>query len=296
MWKQLTTIIGLGAIAASAGNAWVVSAIVQPPSPHTSTAPDPNFTMKSTVQADIDTILERNIFGYIDDTEPVVDETEPTSIVDLDLTLIGTIADGHGGAAVIRLNSPVAATNTFLIGHVVKDGFVVDRISPSLVILRNGDRMAKLEPARSDPVSSRRRTRSEQKPEIRNTAEPSSAGPSTTTPLPGVETNGRETKVSQDFFQHQMENIGPLLRSFKALPHVDEDGQVIGFRVSNVMTGSLIERIGIRDKDIIVAIDDVPLNDAGTGIRALSAARKNRRLTATILRGDKEFDVNLEVQ
>ena len=58
-----------------------------------------------------------------------------------------------------------------------------------------------------------------------------------------------------------------------AVPYT-KNGKLIGFKLLEIDEGSIYNVAGIQNGDVITHINDLPINDAGAAIRALTKLKK----------------------
>jgi len=93
----------------------------------------------------------------------------------------------------------------------------------------------------------------------------------------------------------QMNNLPALMQQAQALPY-SENGQQQGFRISNLVQGSVFEQLGIRDNDVIQSINGFPVRtveEAMSAYRTLTSASDFR---LALLRSGRAVNLNISVQ
>ena len=56
------------------------------------------------------------------------------------------------------------------------------------------------------------------------------------------------------------------------------------------------KKAGFLDKDIITSINDIAIKDAATAVKILHTIKNMDSVSATVLRGDQEIALTIEVQ
>lgn len=77
-----------------------------------------------------------------------------------------------------------------------------------------------------------------------------------------------------------------VLNDASAEPQL-ENGKFRGFLVSNIRSGSVYNRVGLKENDLIVALNGVRLRDPAQAIQTLNSLRNSNRVTLRVLRGGK---------
>jgi general secretion pathway protein C len=92
---------------------------------------------------------------------------------------------------------------------------------------------------------------------------------------------------------HYLVNLSELLSLAQAVPHAGADAggrRVIdGFELRQVKPGSVIEKIGLKDGDIIAEVDGVPLDGLPTVLRVFGQAQAEGQARLTVLRGSQRL-------
>ena len=143
--------------------------------------------------------------------------------------------------------------------------------------------------------------------EILELEEPkASAGParqvaSAAAPAPGAPTSGiqqtseNEFTVSKTEVDTALENMSQLFTQIRAVPHF-EGGQSIGFRLFAIRRGSLFDRIGLKNGDIIRSINGNEMNDPSKAMALLQELRDANNLDVEITRNQQPQKLTDSIQ
>jgi general secretion pathway protein C len=91
------------------------------------------------------------------------------------------------------------------------------------------------------------------------------------------------------------ENISQLLTQARALPYM-EQGKTIGFRISEIVPGSLYEKIGIQNGDVIQKINSQDVDDPAKFFQMYQSLREERSITIDLIRGGQRQSLNYEIR
>jgi general secretion pathway protein C len=80
-------------------------------------------------------------------------------------------------------------------------------------------------------------------------------------------------------------NPAQLLAGGRPMPKY-QDGEMVGFTVSNIEPGSLYERAGLHEGDLITEVNGVALNDPQQGARFVMEFAQAEAVTLTVQRAD----------
>jgi general secretion pathway protein C len=91
------------------------------------------------------------------------------------------------------------------------------------------------------------------------------------------------------------ENISQLLTQARALPYM-EQGKTVGFRISEIVPGSLYEKIGIQNGDVIQKINSQDVDDPAKFFQMYQSLREERSITIDLIRGGQRQSLNYEIR
>lgn len=112
----------------------------------------------------------------------------------------------------------------------------------------------------------------------------------------GIQATGEnEYVVARSEVDSALENMSQLLTQVRAVPHF-EGGTSVGFRLFAIRRGSLFDRIGLKNGDIITAINGNPMNDPGRAVAVLQELRDVRRLDVTALRNQQQLNLGYSIE
>ncbi len=92
--------------------------------------------------------------------------------------------------------------------------------------------------------------------------------------------------------ESSLSNMVPLLTQMRALP----DPQDKGFKLSEIQPDSLFQRMGLKDGDVVSAINGQPLTDPGQALRLLNSLRDQNSVGISVLRGGTQQQFTYEIR
>lgn len=118
-----------------------------------------------------------------------------------------------------------------------------------------------------------------------------------------VEPLSQETKVIPskrfEFSKREIERLtndpGVLFQEIRLRP-VIEAGKTKGFAFDWIKQGSIFEKAGIRQGDILVSINNIEIKSGEDAFRILQALRNEPSLRVTLLRDGQNIDINLRIE
>jgi len=218
--------------------------------------------------SDYSTILERGLFG-----EGKGPSSSPAAVESSVYRLIGTIEGASFSGAVLEDASGQAF---YRINQKLPDGSQIIKVQRDKIVLRRAD-------------SSTTEIHVVDDTKIVNVSKP-------------VANGGGVRKLSEGKFmvdQREVtastENISQLLTQARALPYM-EQGKTVGFRISEIVPGSLYEKIGLLNGDIIQKINSQDVDDPAKFFQMYQSLKEERSISIDLMRGGQRQTLNYEVR
>jgi len=101
--------------------------------------------------------------------------------------------------------------------------------------------------------------------------------------------------VSQDTLRQQLQNLPQLLTQAKAVPHM-ENGQSVGFRVTEIQPDSVFQQLGLEREDVIRAVNGSPVRSVDDAIKAYGNMKTATSFQLDLLRRGQPVTINFSVQ
>ncbi|RMG43076.1 MAG: hypothetical protein D6719_04565 [Candidatus Dadabacteria bacterium] len=217
-------------------------------------------------------IAKRNIFGPL--TPPMKSPTnQPPRIQPkpaTPLTLIGTYISGDQDSYAIIQDDKKKAQDIFRINDsVFGDATLTAIFSDRVEIKRNG----KTEVLMLDDLPTGQ-------PEFRD----------------GVASSGDNNFIiDEGELNKSLENLPLLLTQARAVPYFKE-GRAVGLRMFAIKNGSLFQKIGLKNGDILKSVNGNSLADFTQAMQLFEKLKQERRLTLVLERNRKEMQFNYIVE
>jgi type II secretory pathway component PulC len=251
-------------------------------------------------------IVDGNIFGTVP-RPPAEKEGEggPTTVANIEAELTGVIYFSEGNKlnqATIRLKQE-NKTDVYKIGDEVSPGVTVADIQPTKVVLNLGSartqelffvfgqppNAAMQEGEYVDPYS-------RMPPDVRARA------------LLGyrqklVDDNIQQIgdnfyKIQKSAIEKTLGNLNEVMTQARMIPNMVQDGsgqKMDGFKIFNIKSGSIYQKLGMRDGDVIRKINNAPMDNVEKGLELLQALRYEKKFDIDILRGSQPVQMNYQV-
>ena len=101
--------------------------------------------------------------------------------------------------------------------------------------------------------------------------------------------------VSRSSVNRNLQNMGQLFTQMRAIPNM-QDGKTDGFRLSEVVPGSIFSQMGLRNGDVVSSISGQDLNDPTQAIALLNSLRQATSLSITVMRHGRPVELNYQIQ
>jgi general secretion pathway protein C len=104
-----------------------------------------------------------------------------------------------------------------------------------------------------------------------------------------------EYLVQEQELDKALENLPLLLTQARAVPYF-KDGKSVGLRLFAVKPGSLFERIGLRNGDILKSINGNPLGDLSQAIKLFETLKQEKSIGINMERDRNEKEVKYQIR
>ncbi|HLC17555.1 MAG TPA: type II secretion system protein GspC [Thermodesulfobacteriota bacterium] len=248
--------------------------------------------------ADYGVLLEAGVFGpatklaYLDEGGGDIDEGPLGSAPGQDSTLLlaGTVMGITGTGYAIFEKKDSGVQELFRKGEKVFDAGVLTNIEKDRVHISRGGR-----------------TFTYVMPIVSMTGQPAEARPSAARVAPGPPASGdtssivsektgeRQWIIDQRAFEKTFENMGQVLTDARLLPY-SEEGEVVGFRLSEVRPSGVFALIGLKNGDVLMRVNDFTIDSPEKGMQLLSGLKGESSITVDIIRGGQPVKLNYEIR
>ena len=229
-------------------------------------------------------ILQRNLFQAKTGTDVRLSDTEPAA--DLNgVDLLGTVA-GSDPRALLLIDKE--ATLVHLDERIPNRG-VVTAIARNRVTVRlNGGRVAILE-IRDDSTATGQQTAS-------TAGSPSARGSSTgSADYDITQTGPNQWLIPRTEADKARLNLGQLLQQARMVPRL-VNGTTEGFVVAMIQPRSLLASLGIQRGDILLSVNDIPLDSPEKAMQVFTQLQEATRVTIGLSRNQQPMTFEYEVR
>ncbi len=120
-------------------------------------------------------------------------------------------------------------------------------------------------------------------------------------PAAGHQTGGVSSTGSGNFVIDQralnaaLDNIGQAMTDARLLPS-QKDGKVEGFRASEVKQGGVFAMIGIKNGDVLLRLNDFPIDAPDKALQSFIALKGQNRLKLDMIRDGRPVTFNYDIR
>jgi general secretion pathway protein C len=222
-------------------------------------------------------ILRRNLFGA-----PAVESEEETSAAPsagaADLKLRG-IASSEGRSFAVFENTASGEQNVFGIGDKVFDGPKLVAVDPAGadVLLKGKKRRYDLEEetAKAGEGGDKKKGKAASKGGGKKEVVPTTGGVR--------KTGDNAYLVDRREIESTIANLNEVITQARAVP-VLKDGQSTGFKLFNIRAGSIFEKIGLQDGDIVQKVNNTELTDPSKAVGLLEEVQSMGEIRVNFVR------------
>lgn len=112
----------------------------------------------------------------------------------------------------------------------------------------------------------------------------------------GITQDGGKTIVDQSVIDDAMNNFEKLATQVRVVPHKGADGAIDGYRLSAIRKGSLFEKLGIKNGDIVHGVNGQPLTSTEGALQVYQTLRSERSFTFDVTRRNQRQSLDFEVR
>ncbi|GMT41815.1 MAG: hypothetical protein IEMM0002_0226 [bacterium] len=256
----------------------------------------PKITKKtqSYRKADYSIIKRHNIFNPSAAPETTSRPSSPNESIKaaataLNLKLLGTIITDSGthNLAVIE-DKKTKQQKLYSVNENAAPGAKIVRIDRFTVLIDNAGRMESLTMEYEKGFPKGRKGRKGRGKSARS----ASLGGG-----PDVQKVGAgEIIMDKRYLDKQLGDMNSLMTQVRVVPNKSKDGNVEGFKLFQIKKGSIYEKIGLKNRDVIERINGQPLNSVESGLDLFQALKSETHFTVDLKRRDSKQTLTVNVQ
>ena len=219
-------------------------------------------------------ILDRNLFdsAVVAPATPVAVEPEPENLeaTRLPLDLLGTICSTNPKGSIAVVQDRKARENLVLKvdDEIAGTSARVERIECRRIVLREGGKLRELALSEDEPSA---------RPKPRTTASRRASSANKRAARARRTAQAREKRPEKS----SMRAAAQLFSEAQILPKY-ENGQMVGVQVNAIQEGSMFEKLGFAEGDVITKLNDIEISSPEQSARVLAEFAEAREFTVEL--------------
>lgn len=230
---------------------------------------------------DVD-VARLHLFGQAGAQGQVVVEDAPET--QLSLTLLGTVAAERITEGLAIIADDTGVQGFYGGGDELPGGAVLREIYADRVVLERAGIRESLRLERNEAAVS---TNNRGRP-LPGAAPVAQTGRLNTGVTPNVD--WQTVRSNQVLDPVRLRQLGQQIR---AQPFM-ENGQPVGVRLMATQNSTILSRLGLRSSDIVVAVNDIPLNDPSRQFELMSLLNNQSTFNVRVRRNGREMTLNID--
>ncbi|MBM3222908.1 MAG: PDZ domain-containing protein [Candidatus Tectomicrobia bacterium] len=297
----LAVITVAAALAADMFNTYLSSRLAAPLAPTQTQAKNTSGPLaQRAALAQYEIINKRNIFN----ATPPADAPEPARapeppppppevpVAPLQLKLVGALASTRPGAqrfVILESTSNPPGQAVYQVGDIVQQAVIAD-IRPDCVVLERGGSRQELclqQEAGTPPAA----------PAPRAAAVPAPSPPRSEAPGGGgiVRVDTGTWRISRDVLLENFANVGSLSSQATVTPYFVQ-GQQLGFRLSQMRSGGVLQQIGLQEGDVLQKVNGLDIHTPQEALQAYQQLQTESTVRLNILRNNSSTTLTYELR
>ncbi|NIQ38318.1 MAG: PDZ domain-containing protein [Proteobacteria bacterium] len=297
-WIVHVVLIGLFALALASVSARIVGSRLEQNSPQVGPTTKRSVrTLKPQrkSRSHYSTILDKNIFhAVVKETSPskkpveekpvTADQLEDLATTPLSVRLRGTAVREKGGSFAVIEDKRARKEDLYRVGDMILgEAKLIQIFEDRVVLLRDGKKETlELFVEKEQPKGQTRQVvSSERSPQVLGR---------------GIRRlGGNRWSVSREEIELAKANMSQLMTQVRIVPNFLE-GEPDGFKLLSIKRGSIFDRLGLRNGDVIRKINGVPLDSPQKAFEVYEGLESGQSITVDILRGKREQTLNYQLR
>ena len=112
----------------------------------------------------------------------------------------------------------------------------------------------------------------------------------------GFERNKGNIRLSDAYRKNIIHNLPDILMQASAEPVLDREGTIVGFLLDQIEPGSIYDKAGLRNGDVVKSINGTELDDIQATIKLLNSLKNAANIEVVLARGGQDLSMAVNVQ
>lgn len=217
---------------------------------------------------DIKKMVVIPIFGA-KKARPIVQKKviKPVVLSRLNIVLLGTVLAGERSAAVVALNGKQQA---FVLGDAIQAGVTLTRVEAAAIVINNSGRVERIELKKEKVAVGIQSSRTTKPQRMQHT-------------------------FTRSYLNQEIGNFPKLLSQARVFPHFS-NGKPDGFLIKAIVNGSLYQKIGLKNGDILRKVNGVGITGAKQAMAMYKNLQSARFIDLELLRNNAIMPIHYEIK
>ncbi len=236
----------------------------------------------------LNSMIAVTLFGQAPLTpKPIASAALPVKAVAmpmLKLKLLGTVVAGDHSAAIIAIRAG-GKQSAFFIGDNIQPGVTLKSVEENAIVVDHNGRLERISLEQGKPITAMRLM-----PPVAISTAPATRPTNTRAPAKNL-----NKRINRKRLQQQLQNIPALLSQALAKPHFS-NGKINGFSISNIVPGSLYAQAGLKNGDIIMAVNGEKITGAAQAMTIYTRLKSASTLDLQLIRASNMQNIHFDIR
>ena len=102
-------------------------------------------------------------------------------------------------------------------------------------------------------------------------------------------------QLDQKIIKDGMANLNEVLQQARAIPNF-ENGMPDGYKILQIVPGSVFDKLGIKNGDVVVGLNGEPINDPGKALGLLNDLPNANHVDIAVKRGGRKMNMSYDIR
>jgi len=236
----------------------------------------------------LNNMLGVTLFGQAPQTvKPIVSAPLPVkaaAIPPLKLKLLGTVVANDHSAAIIAIQAG-GKQSAFFIGDQIQPGVTLKSVEANAIVVNHNGRLERISLEQGKQITFMKTLAP-----VAISSAPATRPTNTRAPAKNI-----NKRINRKHLQHQLQNIPALLSQALAKPHFS-NGKINGFSISNIVPGSLYAQAGLKNGDIIMAVNGQRITGAAQAMTIYTQLKSASALDLQLMRASSMQTIHFDIR
>jgi len=231
----------------------------------------------STSIFNVEKVIAGKLFGALQHGEAENETTvsKPVVVSKLNIRLLGTVVAGDRSAAVVSLNG-ASKQQVFFIGERLQAGVELDAVEVDAIVVLHQGKHERIVLNKDAPLQS--------------------VGLKSPISAPPVRAlGGMHRQMNRRYLNKQVRNFPKLLSQARVVPHFNQ-GKSDGFEIKEIVPGSLYEKVGLQNGDVIRKVNGQEVKSAEQAMAMYQALQNATAIDLEIGRAGTIVPIHYDIQ